>query len=120
MGEKDFLQDLKLSPNVGYITYGNNSNSPIRGYGILTNGNFSISNVAYVANLKHNLISVSQLTNSNRHVEFCKKHSYVMFEDRKECLIKSIRNKNMYPLDINMIIGKPQLCLLSKAIPDVY
>ena len=25
----------------------------------------------------------------------------------------------MYPLDINMIIGKPQLCLLSKAVPDV-
>ena len=42
-----------------------------------------------------------------------------MTEDRKECLIKSLRNKNMYPLDINMIIGKPQLCLLSKVVPDV-
>ena len=42
-----------------------------------------------------------------------------MTEDRKECLIKSLRNKNMYPLDINMIIGKHQLCLLSKAVPDV-
>ena len=64
MGQKDFLRDLKLSPNVGYVTYGNNSNSQIRVYGTLTNGNFSISNVAYVTDLKHNLISVSQLTDS--------------------------------------------------------
>lgn len=75
--------------------------------------------MAYVADLKHYLISVAQLTNANRRVEFNKKHNYVMSEDRKECLIKSNRNKNMYPLDINMIIGKPQLRLFSKVITDV-
>ena len=63
--QKDFLRDLKLSPNVGYVTYRNNSNSQICGYGTLTNGNFSISHVAYVADLKHNLISVAQLTDSS-------------------------------------------------------
>ena len=83
-----------------------------KGYGILTNGNFSISNVAYVSNLQHNLISLDQLTNANQRVEFCKKHSYVMTKEQKECLIKSDHIKNMYPLDINMIIIKPQLCLL--------
>lgn len=82
-GQKDFLRDLKLSLTVGYVIYGNNFKSQIHGYGILTNGNFSISNVAYVPNLKHNLISVAQLTDSNRHVEFCKKHSYVMTGDIK-------------------------------------
>ena len=118
-GHKDFLCDLKVSPNVRYVTYNNNSNSQIRGYGILTNGNFSISNATYVANLKHNLIRVAPLTDANRRVEFCKKHSYVMIEDWKECLIKSNGNKDMYPLDINMIISKPPLCLLSKFVPDV-
>ena len=60
--QKEFLRDLKLTPNAGYVTYGNNSNSQIRGYEILTNGNFSISNVAYVVDQKHNLISVGKLT----------------------------------------------------------
>ncbi|XP_052626968.1 uncharacterized protein LOC128133534 [Lactuca sativa] len=69
-GQKDLLRNLKLSSNDGYVTYGNNSNSQIPGYGILKNGNFSISNVAYVADLKNNLISVAQLTNANRRVEF--------------------------------------------------
>lgn len=118
-GQKKFLRDLKLAPNAGYVTYGNNSNSQIRGYDILTNGNLSISNVAYVADLKNYSISVAQLTDSNHRVKFCKKQSYVMTEDRSECLIKSNGNKNMYPLNINMIIGKPQLYLLSKFVLGV-
>ena len=118
-GNKYFMRYLKLSPSVGYLTYVNNSNSQIWGYGILINGNFSVSNVAYVADLKHNLISVAQLTDANRRVEFCKKHDYAMSEDRKECLIKSNRNKDMYPLEINLIIVKSQLCLLLKEVPDV-
>lgn len=64
--QKDLLRDLKLALNVAYLTYQNNSNSHIEGYGILTNGNFFMSNVAYMAALKHNLIYVSQLANANR------------------------------------------------------
>ena len=118
-GHKDFLHDLKLSPNAGYVTYDNNSNSQMWGYGNLANGNFSVYNVAYIADLKHNLISVAQLTDSNQRVEFCKKHSYIMIEDRKYCLIKSNCSKNKYPLYIKIIIGKPRFCLLWKVVPDV-
>lgn len=53
---KDFFRDLKLAPDDGYVTYSNNSNSQIRGSDVLTNGNFFVSNVAYGADLKHNLI----------------------------------------------------------------
>ena len=59
MGKKDFLRDLKLSPNAGYVTYGNNSNSQIQGYGILTIGHLFVSNLAYVADLKHNIVNVA-------------------------------------------------------------
>lgn len=55
---------------------------------VLTKGNFFASNVAYVDDLKRNLISLAQLTDTNRRVEFYKMHSYVMIEDKKECLIK--------------------------------
>lgn len=110
---------MNLAPNVCYVTYANNSNSQIRDYGILNNENSSVSNVAYIADIKRNLISVAQLIDVNRTVELCKKHSYVMTRDRKECLIKSEHIETMYPLDIIMIISKPQLCLLSKYVPNV-
>lgn len=42
-----------------------------------------------------------------------------MTSDRNNCLIKSRRNGTMYPLDVSLIIGKPQLCFLSKAVSEV-
>lgn len=65
IGNSDFLCDLKLTPNASYVTYGKNTNSHIRGYGIHTNDNFFVSNIALVIDLKHNLISVAQLTDAN-------------------------------------------------------
>lgn len=88
-GRKDFLRDLKLTPNIGFVTYGNKTNSQIRGYDILTNNIFYVYIVTYMTDLKHSVISVAQLTDANQRVELCKKHNYAMTEDRKECLIKS-------------------------------
>lgn len=101
-----FFSRSQVNSKIGYVTYDNNANSQIQGYDVLTNGNSFVLNVAYVADLKLDLISIPQLTNANRQVEFYKKHIYVMEKDRKECLIKSDRNKNMYAFDINMTIGK--------------
>lgn len=42
-----------------------------------------------------------------------------MTKDQKEYFIKPERNKNMYPLDINMIFGKKHMCFLTKAVLDV-
>ena len=43
------------------MTFGNNAKGNIRGYGVLTKGNFSIQKFARVEGLEHNLISVGQL-----------------------------------------------------------
>ena len=43
------------------MKFGNNSLGEIKGYRMITNGDFSIRKVAYVEVLQHNLISVSQL-----------------------------------------------------------
>ncbi|KAL4573036.1 hypothetical protein LXL04_019829 [Taraxacum kok-saghyz] len=117
-GRLDFLREYKLCSNGGYVTFGNDTNGIIRGHGTLTNGYFSIKRVVYVAGLKHNLINVAILTDAQLRVEFDDKHSYVMTKDRSSCLIQSNRNQNMYPLDINLFIEKPQLCLMSKAASD--
>ena len=45
----------------GRVKYGNNSLGEIKGYGMITNREFSIWKFAYMEGLQHNLISVSQL-----------------------------------------------------------
>ena len=57
---KDFLH-LELKDG-GDVTFGDNSKGKIRGKGVIgKDDSFSIQNVLFVDDLKHNLLSVSQL-----------------------------------------------------------
>lgn len=69
-GKLDCLRNFRLVFGGGHITFGNNENRIIRGYGVLTTGSFSILRVAYVEGLKHNLFGVSQLCKAVHRVEF--------------------------------------------------
>ncbi|KAI3751914.1 hypothetical protein L2E82_23008 [Cichorium intybus] len=114
-GTLEFLRDYREVNHLGYVTFGNDANGIIKGYKVLTNGNFTVQRVAYVLGLKHNLVSVGQLVSTGLRVEFDNKFSYIMTGTRDRCLVKSPRHVNMFPLDISMFLGKPRLCLLSKA-----
>ncbi|KAI3690740.1 hypothetical protein L2E82_48947 [Cichorium intybus] len=118
-GRLEFLRDYREVSFGGYVTFGNDTNGIIKGYGALTNGNFTIQKVAYVLGLKHNLISVSQLVSTGLRVEFDNQFSYIMTGNRDICLVRSSRKINMFPLDITMFPGKPRLCLLSKAHSEI-
>lgn len=110
---------FKPVKNGGYVTFGNDENGVIKGYGFLTNGNFAVQRVAYVHGLKHNLINVAHLCNVGHRVEFDKGYSYIWNETRFRCLATSKRHGNMYPLAMQMIIRKPQLCFLSRVVSDL-
>lgn len=56
-GRLEYLLDFRQINSSGLVTFGNNENGIISGYGVLTMGSFSIQRVAYVEGLKHNLIS---------------------------------------------------------------
>ncbi|KAI3505855.1 hypothetical protein L1887_28162 [Cichorium endivia] len=118
-GRLEFLRDYREVNFGGYVTFGNDANGIIKGYGVLTNGNFTIQKVAYVLGLKHNLISVGQLVSTGLRVEFDNEFSYIMTGTRDRCLIRSSRQINMFPLDITMCPGKPRLCLLTKAYSEI-
>ncbi|XP_052621579.1 uncharacterized protein LOC128127195 [Lactuca sativa] len=60
-GRKEELREFRALKDGGCVKYGNNFFGTIKGYGMITNGDFSIRKVAYVEGLQHNLISVSQL-----------------------------------------------------------
>ncbi|XP_023756124.1 uncharacterized protein LOC111904606 [Lactuca sativa] len=81
-GMLEYLCDFKAVTNGGHVTFGNDANITIQGYGVLTNGNFSIQRVTYVEGLKHNLISVGQFCKAGHRVEFDEEYSYIMTKDR--------------------------------------
>ena len=60
-GRREELREFRALKDGGCVKYGNNSYGMIKGYEMITNGEFSIWKVAYVKGLQHNLISVSQL-----------------------------------------------------------
>ncbi|TLX69477.1 DDE-type integrase/transposase/recombinase, partial [Labilibacter sediminis] len=117
-GHKGFLRDFKLTTPGQYVTFGNNMKGEVMGHGDITNGNFTVKKVAYVNGLKHNLISVAQLCDRNHEVLFTKTRSLIM-DTNKNILVDSQRKGNMYPLDIELIEGVPDICLLSKAASDI-
>ena len=58
-GRKEELREFLALKDGSIVKYGNNSFGTIKGYRMITNGEFSIRKVAYVEGLQHNLISVS-------------------------------------------------------------
>ncbi|KAI3691382.1 hypothetical protein L2E82_49739 [Cichorium intybus] len=118
-GNQSFLRGFKPTESKQDVTFGNNMTARIKGYGNITNGHFTIKKVAYVDGLKHNLISVSQLCDNNHEVLFTKQRSTIMDAKTKAILVNSDRLGNMYPLDMDLIYGKPDICLLSKASADI-
>lgn len=117
-GRLEYLRDFKSITGGGHVTFGNDANGTICGYGVLITGSFSSQQLAYVDGLKHNLISVRQLCKVGHYVEFDDKYCYIMTKDQETCLIKSKIEGTMYPINVSLIIGRPQLCFLSKEVSE--
>ena len=108
----EYLHEFKVIIHGGHVTFGNDGNRTICGYGVLTNGIFSFQRVSYDERLKHNLISVGQLCKAGHSVEFDDEYKSIMTKYTSRCLIKSKDAEKMFPLDISLVISKPQPCVL--------
>ncbi|KAI3510079.1 hypothetical protein L1887_25606 [Cichorium endivia] len=117
--EKGRIKGVLFATKWWKIRYGNNVTGEIKGYGIISNGEFSIHKVAYVEGLQHNLISVSQLVvGSGLKVSFDEDGLEIVEKKTKTIILKSKRKGEMFPLDMKRIKGKPSICLLTQATND--
>ena len=64
--------------NGGYVSFAGKENGKITQKGTLRNGVLSFENVNYVPELKHNLLSVSQIYDKNNSVHFTKKGCVIL------------------------------------------
>ncbi|KAI3505858.1 hypothetical protein L1887_28165 [Cichorium endivia] len=119
-GKKEYLRDYRTLDDVGNVRFGNNDTCPIRGYGKIINGQFTINRVAFVEGLKDNLVSISQLVvGTGNAVTFNDQGSVITKEATQEVLLKSEKKGSMFPLNLKPVTGGQSLCLLSKANSDV-
>jgi hypothetical protein len=79
-GQKALLKDFTKKRD-GHIRFGNNHKGEVVGHGKVGNSTNSISNVSLVTNLKHNLLSVSQICDLGHSVKFTDKDFSVINKD---------------------------------------
>ncbi|WJX13359.1 hypothetical protein P8452_03755 [Trifolium repens] len=99
----------------GYVTYGDNNKGTILGVGTIGNpSTITISNVALVDNLKHNLLSVAKLCDKGFTINF--KPTFCTIESNKDknVVLKAIRHGNIYILDLDDNCLSGAKCLITK------
>ncbi|KAI3715071.1 hypothetical protein L6452_22037 [Arctium lappa] len=120
-GDKKLLFSYKAKSG-GAITFGDNMQGQIKGYGEITRGNVYVSKVACVDGLKHNLISISQLCDHGFDVKFQEKHCSLLHSKTGQEMIRVDRKGNLYRMNFTKHIrtDSEKLCLVSLNSEDVW
>nr|GEZ52917.1 retrovirus-related Pol polyprotein from transposon TNT 1-94 [Tanacetum cinerariifolium] len=98
----------------GTVKFRNDHVAKIMGYGDYQIGNVIISRVYCVEGLRHNLLSVGKLCDSDLEVAFRQYTCFIRNLDRVDLLTGSWGN-NLYTLSLQDMMASSPICLLSKA-----
>ncbi|XP_068492170.1 uncharacterized protein [Phaseolus vulgaris] len=113
-GDLTKFTSLKLKAE-GHVTYGDNNRGRILGRGTVGTGNSTtIENVFYVEELKHSLLSISQLYDKGYKVNFKSNGCTISSDSSSKVLFTGKRVNNIYLLDI-METNSSNECLLSRS-----
>jgi hypothetical protein len=116
-GNKALLSEYeeKAGPTV---SYGDGNIGQTLGYGNIIIGNVIIEKVALVKGLKHNLLSISQITDRGYHVNFYSTHCEVVSKESGKIALTGYRHGNIYEANILSNTDGSPTCLISKASVD--
>lgn len=116
-GDKTPLLEFERKANLSVSSEEGNMGQTL-GYGNTIIENVIIQNVALVEGLKHNLSSISQITNRSYHVVFYELHCKVVHSKTKKIALKEYRFGNVYEANLHANTDGPVTCLISKASVD--
>ena len=114
-GDKSMLTNITYSDG-GSVTFGDNSKGYIIGKGDVSNYGTSnlplISNVLLVKNLKHNLLSISQLCDKGFKISFSENKCSIS-DQNQNLIFEGNRDRNIYILNMK-INHNSDMCLIAK------
>ncbi|PWA86471.1 copia-type pol polyprotein [Artemisia annua] len=111
-GVKQYLHKYVEEPGPK-VVFGDNSSAPTEGYGLVNCNGIVFTRIAYVNDLKYNLISVSQLCDAKYIVQFDDKRGTI-FNANKEVVLIAPRRDDVYVLDMSTLTQNGT-CLFTKA-----
>ncbi|KAK2411518.1 putative mitochondrial protein [Trifolium repens] len=112
IGDKLLFHTLNQQEG-GTVGFGGNQKGRIIGIGTVGNSSLSISNVWLVDGLHHNLLSISQLCDSNYDVVFNKDSCTVIRNSDQSIVFKGNRKGNVYKVNFSDLKEQQVLCLLT-------
>ncbi|KAI3815669.1 hypothetical protein L1987_15348 [Smallanthus sonchifolius] len=119
-GNMALLQDVKPFRG-GYVAFAGEKGGSITCQGVVSNGCVSFDNVNFCEQLKHNLLSVSQMCDKEYSVMFDKSECLILkpgFEVPKDwILMRAPRSNDTYQIDMSVAktTSSVATCLLTKA-----
>ncbi|GKA89836.1 retrovirus-related pol polyprotein from transposon TNT 1-94 [Tanacetum coccineum] len=100
------------------VVSGDDSSGDTEGYGLINYNGITFSRVAYVNDLKHNLISISQLCDANYKVLFSKTQGTI-YNQNDEVVLIALRRRDVYVIDMSSFNKESNTCFFAKASPSV-
>ena len=113
-GDMTNLVNFKFEDGPNVI-FGDNGVGRTLGYGTVQTGTVSLSPVAYVDGLKHNLLSISQLSDKGYKTHFTKQCCEVIEVSTGEVKLTGKRKGNVYMIHLEDIHSEKSLCMIAKA-----
>src|SRR3954465_14737860 len=111
-GRRSTFQDLVLKP-VGEVKFRGDQKGKIIGSGTISLGNSpSITNVFLVEGLKHNLLSISQLSDNGYDIIFNQKSCKVVSQKDGSILFTGKRKNSIYKTDLQDLKNQKVTCLM--------
>ena len=98
------------------VSYGDGNLGQTLGYFNIEIGNVIIEKIAIVSGLKHNLLSISQITDICYHVNFMKDHCEIINKKTQKIVLTGYRHGNIYEANLLSTTDGTITCLLSKAL----
>ncbi|KAI3740018.1 hypothetical protein L2E82_30435 [Cichorium intybus] len=116
-GDMSQLHDI-ANFNGGYVSFTGGEKGKITQKRIMTNGVLKFENVNFVPELKHSLLSVSQICDKGFSTHFTKKECLILKPKvvipEEWILVRSERKSNSYIIDMNHNTLENVTCLFSK------
>src|SRR3954469_18888337 len=113
IGKRSMFQDLELK-FAGEVKFGGNQKGKIIGSGTICIGDSpSITNVLLVDGLAHNVLSISQLSDSGYDIMFNQKSCKAISQKDGSILFIGKRKNKIYKIDLSDLKNQKVTCLLS-------
>ncbi|KAK8933646.1 hypothetical protein KSP39_PZI015791 [Platanthera zijinensis] len=112
-GTKGLLKEYSSVKDGPKVIFGGSKKGVIKGFGNISSNLITITQVAYVKGLKHNLISISQLSDLGYDISFVKDGCHIKRSSDQKIILTGYRKRNVYCLNFECENKASPICLVA-------